>query len=183
MTGGRFFLMLAVFSVLWPLNPVPDAGDPYIIINKAANKLAFVHEGTIQKQYPVATGKKEELTPEGEFTIIVKAVRPYYRRLDIKGGDPENPLGSRWIGFDAERTNGRVYGIHGTNRPASIGKYVSNGCVRMKNEDVNELFEKVENGVKVWIESSPESMETIAEKRGILHDRKPFYLQEDLNRQ
>ncbi|MFZ4452164.1 L,D-transpeptidase [Salibacterium aidingense] len=174
------FLVLAVFSVLWPLNPQPDSGDPYVIINKKTNKLAFVKDGYVEDIYPVATGKTEELTPEGEFTIIVKAVRPYYRKTDKKGGAPDNPLGSRWIGFDADNTNGRVYGIHGTNRPESIGRYVSNGCVRMRNEEVNELFQKVENGVKVWIESSPRSIEKIARERGVLHVPKPLYLEEDL---
>ncbi|SFL68932.1 L,D-transpeptidase [Salibacterium qingdaonense] len=180
MTGGRTLLVMIVLSVLWPLNPVPEPGDPYIIINKNSNTLAFIDNGSIVKEYPVATGRKEELTPEGEFTIVVKAVRPYYRKLDIKGGDPDNPLGSRWIGFDAENTNGRIYGIHGTNRSSSIGGYVSNGCVRMHNDDVNELFENVENGVKVWIESSSRSMEAAAKKRGVLFDRKPLYLNEDL---
>ncbi|SFP24278.1 L,D-transpeptidase [Salibacterium halotolerans] len=182
MTGGHTLLFMFVLSVLWPLNTAPEAGDPYIIINKSSNTLAYIHEGRIVEEYPVATGKKEELTPEGEFTVIVKAVRPYYRKKDIKGGSPDNPLGSRWIGFDADNTNGRVYGIHGTNRPSSIGGYVSNGCVRMRNQDVNELFEKVENGVDVWIESSTQSMEALAEKRGVLYDRKPFYLQEDLKK-
>ncbi|RSL32084.1 L,D-transpeptidase [Salibacterium salarium] len=161
---------------------MPEAGDPYIIINKQTNKLAFVTEGHIKSEYPVATGKNETLTPEGEFTITVQAIRPYYRKLDIKGGDPKNPLGTRWIGFDANNTNGRIYGIHGTNRPESIGTYVSNGCIRMKNKDVNELFEEMENGIKVWIEKSPKSLKQIAGERGVLEVPKPLYLEEDLKK-
>ncbi|RSL34585.1 L,D-transpeptidase [Salibacterium salarium] len=175
-------VVVGVFSILWPLNTSPEAGDPYVIINKQTNELAFVNEGKIEASYPVATGKTEKLTPEGEFTIIVQAIRPYYRKLDIKGGDPKNPLGTRWIGFDAHNTNGRIYGIHGTNRPESIGRYVSNGCIRMKNEDVNQLFEKMENGVKVWIEQSSKTIEQIAKERGVIEVPKPLYIEEDLKR-
>ncbi len=173
-------ISLMIQSVLWPLNAVPNAGDPYIIINKRTNQLAFIEGGEIEETYHVATGKTELLTPEGEFTVIVKAIRPYYRKLDIKGGDPKNPLGSRWIGFDAENTNGRVYGIHGTNRPESIGRHISNGCIRMKNEEVNQLFEKTIPGTKVWIESSPKSISQIVNERGLRYGDKPYYLEEDL---
>ncbi|WP_240377616.1 L,D-transpeptidase [Bacillus piscicola] len=172
------FWMLS--SVLWPLNLEPVAGDPYIIINKQTNELIYIKEGEIVSRYRVATGKEKSLTPEGEFTVTVKAIRPYYRKLDIKGGDPDNPLGSRWIGFDAENTNGRIYGIHGTNRPSSIGHYVSNGCVRLLNEHVNELFEKVEIGTKVWIGTTPKTAQQIAKERGVLFDSKPLYVEEDL---
>lgn len=174
------FLSLTLSNILWPLNPLPAPGDPYIIINKKSNELVYVEDGEITHHYRVATGKKDSLTPEGEFTVTVKAVRPYYRKLDIKGGDPNNPLGSRWIGFDAENTNGRVYGIHGTNRPNSIGFYVSNGCVRMHNKEVNELFEQVEIGTKVWIESSPKSMEQIAKSKQLFFDNKTVYVEEDI---
>ncbi|SFE31754.1 L,D-transpeptidase [Alteribacillus iranensis] len=175
-------LSITVSNVIWPLNPSPEPGDPYVIINKQSNELGYVEDGELKRKYKVATGKKETLTPEGEFTVIVKAIRPYYRKSDIKGGDPKNPLGSRWIGFDAENTNGRVYGIHGTNRPSSIGSYVSNGCVRMFNEEVNQLFEEVEMGTKVWIESSPKSLHQIARSRNLLFDRKPVYIEEDLGK-
>ncbi|MFB4164626.1 L,D-transpeptidase [Alteribacillus sp. JSM 102045] len=167
-------------SILWPLNPMPEAGDPFIVINKQTNQLAFVEDGEIIHKHHVATGKTDLLTPEGEFTVIVKAIRPYYRKLDIKGGDPKNPLGSRWIGFDAENTNGRVYGIHGTNRPESIGRHISNGCIRMKNEEVNQLFKKVKPGTKVWIEKSPKSLLQIVKEKGLLYGDKPYYLEEDL---
>ncbi|SDI39098.1 L,D-transpeptidase catalytic domain [Alteribacillus persepolensis] len=176
-------LILSIFiqSVLWPLNPVPESGDPYIIINKQINQLGYVENGELAYVYHVATGKTEELTPEGEFTVTVKAIRPYYRKLNIKGGDPKNPLGSRWIGFDADNTNGRIYGIHGTNRPESIGRYISNGCIRMKNEEVNELFDQVEIGTKVWIEQSGRSLAQIAAERGLYYGKKPYYLEKDLD--
>ena len=92
-------------------------GAPFLIVNKAVNQLAFINNSKIQEIFPVGTGKSKELTPEGLFTVKVKAINPYYRKKNIPGGDPRNPLGTRWIGFDAKNTDGRIYGIHGTNQP------------------------------------------------------------------
>ncbi len=104
------------------------------------------------------------MTPEGEFTVKVKAVEPYYRKGDIPGGDPDNPLGSRWIGFDAEGTDGRIYGVHGTNKPSSIGKAVSAGCIRMENEQVEKLYNLVEEESDIIITSDDSEYEKIYEE-------------------
>nr|WP_270898557.1 L,D-transpeptidase [Aliibacillus thermotolerans] len=162
-------MFLSLFlSLLWPLNSEVLPGDPYLIVNKETNELAYFEDGEKLYHHPVATGKTETLTPEGEFIVIVKAVQPYYRKLDIKGGDPNNPLGSRWIGFDADDTDGRTYGIHGTNNPQSIGKYVSEGCIRMHNEHINKMFEHVRIGTKVWIVKEKTSIDTLAQRKGVL---------------
>lgn len=152
-------------SPLWPLGENPLIGDPYIIINKQTNQLAFIRDGIIQEIYTVSTGRTPDLTPEGEHNIIVKAINPYYRRGNIFGGNPDNPLGTRWLGFDANGTNGRIYGIHGTNNEWTIGKYVTNGCIRMKNKEVENLFEKIPIGTKVLIVNTDKSFLEIA----ILH--------------
>ncbi|MRA64155.1 L,D-transpeptidase family protein, partial [Bacillus thuringiensis] len=70
-------------SPLWPLGENPRAGDPFIIVNKATNKLAYIDDGKIQKVSPVATGKTNELTPEGTFDVVMKAKDPYYIAKDI----------------------------------------------------------------------------------------------------
>ncbi|WP_270180585.1 L,D-transpeptidase [Alkalihalobacillus sp. CinArs1] len=163
--------MLLTMSVIFPLGDT-IVGDPYIIVNKKTNQVAFIQQGRIEKVLPVATGKSNELTPEGTFTIVVKAVNPYYRKKNIAGGDKQNPLGTRWIGFDAEDTDGRIYGLHGTNKPSSIGKYVTAGCVRLHNEEIEKLFEEVPIGTKVLITTSPESFETLAIKVGALSKQK-----------
>jgi lipoprotein-anchoring transpeptidase ErfK/SrfK len=146
----------------------PSKGDPYIVINKKTNELTFFKDGQAVVSAPVATGKTNDLTPEGMFTVLVKAKDPYYRKKDIPGGDPQNPLGSRWIGFDAKETDGRIYGIHGTNQPWSIGKYQSNGCVRMQNQDVNHLFDLIPLGTKVRITYSDQSAWVIAKADGVV---------------
>ena len=161
-----------VTSPVWPLGPNPLPGDPYIIVNKQTNELAFYDEEEIKEIHSVATGKSEELTPEGEFTIIVKAKEPYYRKTDIKGGDPNNPLGTRWIGFNAEDTDGRTYGVHGTNNPDSIGNYVTQGCIRLSNENVEALFEKVPIGTKIWIVKTDKTFEQLGVEKGIIKANK-----------
>lgn len=52
-----------------PLGDNPRAGDPFIIVNKATNKLAYIDDGKIQKVFPVATGKTNELTPKEPLTL------------------------------------------------------------------------------------------------------------------
>ncbi|MET3696257.1 L,D-transpeptidase-like protein [Bacillus oleivorans] len=161
--------ILAVVSPIWPIGENPLPGDPFIIVNKKYNKLAFVLDEKIEV-YPIASGKTDDLTPEGLFTVTVKAINPYYRKLNIPGGHPKNPLGSRWIGFDALDTIGRTYGIHGTNRPESIGRYVSNGCIRMRKEDVEALFDQVPIGTKVWVVSNYKSFYDLAVEAGAIMD-------------
>lgn len=157
-----------IMSPVWPLGTNPMPGDPFIIINKQNNELAFVNQNHIQGIYAVATGKSDEDTPEGLFTVTFKVKQPSYTKLNIPGGDPKNPLGTRWIGFDAKDTNGRVYGIHGTNNPTSIGKYISSGCVRMNNEDVERLFNKIPLGTKVLIVRSEKSFLELAKEYNAL---------------
>lgn len=157
-----------ILSPIWPLGPNPLPGDPFVIVNKKTNEMAYVNENRIQTVVSVATGKKEELTPEGIFTITVKAKDPYYRKKDIPGGDPENPLGTRWIGFDAEGTDGRIYGFHGTNQPESIGKNVSLGCIRLQNEAIESLYDYIPIGTKIVVTSSSKSFEDLAKEHGAL---------------
>lgn len=138
-------------SPIWPIGQNPISGDPFLIVNVSNKTLTYITDEQIQETYPVAIGKDGDETPQGLFQIIVKAENPYYRKLDIEGGAPNNPLGTRWIGFDANETDGRIYGIHGTNRPDSIGHAVTAGCVRLDNEDVEELYQKVPLGTRLLI--------------------------------
>lgn len=153
-------------SPIFPIGATLSYGDPFIIVNKSTNHLAFFNNGKLVIEVPVATGVTTDLTPEGEFTIIVKAKDPYYRKKDIPGGDPRNPLGARWIGFDAKGTDGRIYGIHGTNNPASIGHHVSHGCIRMRNDQIKELYELVPIGTKVLITRSSKGFWQLAKENG-----------------
>lgn len=162
------FLIAFSWNPIWPLGENPLPGDPFVIVNKASNEVVFVNDNRVQTVISAATGKREDLTPEGLFTITVKAKNPYFRKSDIKGGDPGNPLGTRWIGFDADDTDGRIYGIHGTNNPNTIGKYVSQGCIRIQNEAVESLYDLIPLGTKVLITTTKESYEDIAKNYGAI---------------
>ncbi|WP_420094247.1 L,D-transpeptidase [Paenibacillus faecalis] len=126
----------------------------FIVIDKSSNKLTYYEKGKAIKTFSVATGKKPSYTPEGLFKIHEKTKnRPYYKER-IKGGDPRNPLGDRWLGINV-KINGKTsyaYAIHGNNNPASIGKYVSEGCIRMYNKEVRWLFDKVKMNTPVLIQ-------------------------------
>ncbi|WP_410983702.1 L,D-transpeptidase [Bacillus cereus] len=165
-----FLSLLLCFSLspIWPLGDNPRVGDPFIIVNKQTNKLAYINDGKIQKIFPVATGKTNELTPEGTFDVVMKAKNPYYIAKNIPGGSPKNPLGSRWIGFNARGTDGSKYGIHGTNQPSSIGKYISQGCIRMKKQDVEYLFDRIPIGTKVSIVKSKKTFQQLAKEKGAI---------------
>lgn len=65
-------------------------------------------------------------------------------------GGPENPLGARALYLYANGVD-TLFRIHGTNDPSSIGKAMSSGCIRMLNEDVADLFERVDKGTKVVV--------------------------------
>ncbi len=166
-------VIVSLFLLFSFMQPVPAevqqaASNPFIIVNKANNKLAFIKDGKVVEIFPVGTGKSNDLTPEGLFTIIVKAKNPYYRKKNIPGGDPRNPLGTRWIGFNALGTDGRTYGVHGTNEPWSVGKYISNGCIRMKKSDVERLYELIPLQTKILITLSSKSFKELAKEYGAI---------------
>lgn len=157
----KIISLLLICLIAIPFVPVHSnaAGNQLIIVNKSINKLSFYENGVLIRHFPVATGRTSTLTPEGTFKVIVKWKNPIYYKYGIKGGDPNNPLGDRWIGINATR-DGYTYGIHGTNNESSIGSNASSGCVRMYNSDVRWLFERVENGAEVQIIHAPEVQET-----------------------
>ena len=116
-----------------------------VVVSLEDRKLALVEDGQVKKIYTVAVGKPSTPSPEGTFTIERRVANPIYRhdgKVVMPG--PHNPVGSRWMGLSI-----RGYGIHGTNEPNSIGKAASHGCIRMRNRDVEELFELTPVGVAV----------------------------------
>lgn len=101
--------------------------------------------------YRIGLGK-DGSTPAGDFLIQVKQENPAwtYRNETIPFGDERNILGTRWLGFE-DHPGVTGYGIHGTARPETIGQDESMGCVRMRNDEVEELFELVPRGTLVSI--------------------------------
>lgn len=123
----------------------------YLVITKSTNRLTVIMNGHVTHSFPIATGRSKELTPEGQFRVSTKVRKPWYIRKQIPGGHKDNPLGTRWLGLNVPGTGGYTYGIHGTNRPWSIGTRASSGCIRMYNKDVEWLFRHVSRGTVVII--------------------------------
>lgn len=141
--------VLAIIFVLGSFVTTAQAAQKKIFIN-AASRLMTFYDGDVKVAvYHLGLGKVSTPTPTGYYQITEKAINPSWidpsdPEYEIPSG-PDNPLGYRWMQIWGN------YGIHGTNRPESIGGYVSNGCIRMREQDVEELFDAVEVGTPVEI--------------------------------
>jgi lipoprotein-anchoring transpeptidase ErfK/SrfK len=124
-------------------------GELSLLVDKSDYTLTILLNNHFIKQYPVGIGKSDK-TPIGIFVIDNKLVNPTWYSPEgvYQYGDPKNVLGTRWIGFE-DRNDLYGYGIHGTADPDSIGKDMSNGCIRMKNENVEEVFDFVKAKTRV----------------------------------
>ncbi|MFD1776112.1 L,D-transpeptidase family protein [Paenibacillus rhizophilus] len=132
--------MLLIFHLFILSNPTIAAEPPQkqekisIRIDPLYHQLYLYSKSQLIKKYPIALGKAETPSPVGEYVVINK-----YKNWG-KG------FGTRWIGLNVPWG---IYGIHGTNRPYSIGHNASHGCIRMHNRDVEELYEFVRVGTKI----------------------------------
>jgi lipoprotein-anchoring transpeptidase ErfK/SrfK len=128
--------------------PMPSS-EWFIVVRRSEQRLYLYHKGSFVKAYMVSTGKPSTITPLG-----------WWRIADKEGISPPDIFGTRWMGW--ERLNRRTglyewyagsppFGIHGTNEPEKIGTPVSSGCVRLRNADVEELFDQVTMGTRVLV--------------------------------
>ena len=125
-----------------------------IVVSIPDRKLAVLEDDRVVKIYETAVGAQNSPSPSGSFNVINREKDPtwYYKGRIVPPGKA-NPLGTRWLGLSA-----KGYGIHGTNVPSSIGKNASHGCIRMRNRDVEQLFEMISVGdaVELHSERTPE---------------------------
>lgn len=142
-------IMMNETSVSSVLLPDSQFQEKKVTLN-LASRLLTVYEGNVKVRiYPVGVGKFSTPTPIGYYKVTDKEINPEWIDPDntnfrIESGE-ENPLGYRWIGLFGN------YGIHGTNKPESIGGYVSNGCIRMYEKDVENLYDIIPLGTPVEI--------------------------------
>jgi lipoprotein-anchoring transpeptidase ErfK/SrfK len=154
---------LAVLMVAVMLAAVPAAAEGVaatataavrrVVVSIPDRKLAVIEDGTVEV-YEVAVGKPSTPSPIGTFTIVNRLAHPtYYRPGVVIGPGERNPLGTRWMGLSQ-----KGYGIHGTSEPASIGSAKSHGCIRLRNADVERLYERLRPGdvVELHAERTPE---------------------------
>ncbi|OGV43935.1 MAG: hypothetical protein A2X48_05590 [Lentisphaerae bacterium GWF2_49_21] len=147
-----------------PSNPVIHPGKTLKIykggwkvkISKKRFKLYLYDNDNIFMIYNIGIGKQGR-TPLGTFEVEVKKKEPVWYKdgKQVPYGDKENILGTRWMALKptaGTNPNYKGYGIHGTWTPDEIGKDTSNGCIRMRNEDISDLYMIVPLKTKVLIE-------------------------------
>lgn len=119
-----------------------------IFVDKSQNILILKSADEVVKVYHVSTGLNNS-TPVGKFKVTSKLVDPVWFKSGavVPPESPANVLGTRWMGFDIAG-----YGIHGTTEPDKIGQQVTAGCVRMRNEEVEELYTLIPTGTEVVIQ-------------------------------
>lgn len=117
-----------------------------ITVDKSDRRLTVLSGGSFLKEYKVAVGKSESETPAGSFSIENKLENPtwFHAGAVVPPHSPDNILGTRWIGFSVPG-----YGVHGTTLPESVGTASTSGCIRMYNQDVEELYAIIP--VKTWV--------------------------------
>ena len=132
-----------------------DYGPNQIIVSFGDRRLYHIIGRGRAISYPIAVPRPESRW-DGVERVSYKRINPRWTptaemRIEnpklpatVRGGDPLNPLGSRAIYL-----GNTLYRIHGTDAPWTIGKNVSRGCIRMHNAHVEELYERVSQGMKV----------------------------------
>ncbi len=124
-----------------------------VVLSLADRRVYLYRSNMLVSSYPVAIGTDETPTPQGQFTVSQMVENPVWQSPwtgEVHEPGPDSALGLRWIEF-ATSPEG-AFGFHGTPTLDSIGQAASNGCVRMRNEDVVALFAQVNVGTPVIVQ-------------------------------
>jgi len=135
-------------TTIYPGEKLRIVSGPFSIrVSRSKNRLELYLNDQALKTYRVSTGTANS-TPTGDFTITTKLENPTWFKTGavVPPGKKENILGTRWLGF-----NKTGYGIHGTTQPELIGTQATAGCIRMKNDEVEELYALVPSGTVVTV--------------------------------
>lgn len=140
---------------------VPAELDNGIVINLPELLMYHFVGGVCQRRYTLAIGKPSWPTPTGNYKIVEKRLNPTWNvppsiqeEMEDQGQEvlekvppgPQNPLGKYFMATSASGV-----GIHATNRPWSVGSYVSHGCMRMLPQEISQLFPQIAVGTPVKI--------------------------------
>src|ERR1700736_252041 len=154
-------LLAALMPQLAQARGIVGFSDAYssgtVVVKTSERALYYVLGNGKAVRYPVGVGRagkqwtgtayinSKQLRPAWSPPAEVKRDKPSLPNV-IPGGTPQNPMG-----VAAMTLAGTEYAIHGTNMPGSIGGFVSYGCIRMYNQDISDLFERVSVGTAVVV--------------------------------
>src|SRR5262245_30634421 len=142
MTAAAVLLLARTSAAAERERAVDTSATRRIVVSIPDRKLALVENDQVVAVYPVAVGAAISPSPVGTFSIVNRVSNPtYYKPGKVVGPGASNPIGTRWIGLSM-----KGFGIHGTDTPGSIGHAKSHGCIRLRNHDVERLFERVRPG-------------------------------------
>lgn len=139
--------------VLQPASSKARPAPAELRVSTSLHLLTLYRDNMVEMSFPVGLGASDS-TPQGRFLVSNKAAFPDYLTPDgrlIPGRDPNNPLGTRWLGLAVQGRSG--IGIHGTNEPDSIGDNRSQGCIRLRNEDMEKLYQAMP--ARAWVLIEP----------------------------
>lgn len=125
-------------------------GEFDCVVNKTRNDMVVTLNGRFFKRYAVGTGTHNS-TPEGDYIISLRMRHPVWYRPDgeqFPYGHPDNLLGTHYL-----KLNTPGIGLHGTWEPETVGSQSSAGCVRFRNEMIEELYNLLPEGTSVRIEN------------------------------
>jgi len=164
---------------------VPTELSNGLVINLPELCLYHFVNGVYIRRYALAVGKRTWPTPTGTYVIYEKRRKPIWNvppsiqeEMEEQGLEvveqvppgPKNPLGDYWMGTSAEGV-----GIHATNRPWTVGYFVSHGCIRMLPDEIAQLFPQVKLGTPVKIIYRPIKLALTAEGRIYLEANHNIY--------
>jgi len=140
---------------------LPDGEPRGIVINVPEMRLYDFTRGTPPQLYGIAIGDEEDPSLYGQFKVGPKRKDPnWYVPASIRAEKPElpavvpagedNPLGTRWMTID-----NTSYGVHGTNNNWSIGRTATHGCIRLYNDEMERLYERIPTGTPLLLEYQP----------------------------
>ncbi|MGD0827194.1 MAG: L,D-transpeptidase [Desulfobaccales bacterium] len=168
---------------------VPAELDCGLVINLPELLMYHFANGAYQRCYSLAVGKPTWQTPTGTYQIVEKRTNPIWQvpvsiqeemeeeGLEVKEKvppGPKNPLGNYYMG-----TSAWGIGIHATNRPWSVGYYVSHGCMRMLPQEMAKLFPQIEVGTPVKIIYRPIKLAVTSEGRVFLEAHPDIYQKQE----
>jgi hypothetical protein len=128
--------------------------SPNVLVDLDARVVVFRLGSEAVRMWQVGIGRAGHETPVGTYTVGEKLERPSHMPVGGKQlpfGHPENPLGTRWIAWNSAGKN-TSFGFHGTSDPEGVGEEVSQGCIRMRNEDVEELYELIPKDARIVVQ-------------------------------